>query len=269
MNHILLTGASSPLGYALAHLLIYNFPKASLTLTGRSVERLQDLKNSLASLAQITLLPLDLLIETERTTLIQWIKDHTPDLLINHAGAGLYGEALTHSIQEQVNILELNTRVVLELSLYAAHALIKQHQRGIIMNISSATDCFTYPTFSVYAASKSCVTNFSRSLDDEMIPYGIRILVSAPGPVATRFRMHAAKGHCKESAPRAMSCKQAAEEIVNQIKTQTPYHVFPRTIKVGRTLLRMLLPRGLLHKLLRKFLKNKYPSRSIAYDQDI
>lgn len=269
MNHILLTGASSPLGQALAHLLIYNFPKASLTLTGRSLKHLQELKNSLATLTQITLLPLDLLIEKERKTLIQWIKDHTPDLLINNAGAGLYGEALTHSIQEQINILELNSRVVLELSLYAAHALIKERKQGIILNISSATDCFTYPTFSVYAASKACVTNFSRSLDDEMIPYGVRVLVSAPGPVATKFRMHASKGHCVDAAPGAISCKQAAQEMINQIKTKTPYHVFPQTIKVGRALLRLFLPRYLLHKLLRKFLKNEYPSRSISYDQDI
>lgn len=269
MNHILLTGASSDLGKALALALVQETyklketKKPAITLTARSKDILEDIKQSLMQRADVNILPLDLLIEKERQILIEWIHTHVPDLVINSAGSGLYGNALFHPIQEQIDILELNARVVLELSLHSAQSLLSHKKQGIIVNISSATDALVYPTFSVYAASKSFVTSFSQSFDEEMAPYNIRILTSAPGPLATKFKAHASKGYSPHPAKNALSCEEAAEHIVQQIKRKKRYQVFPRTTQIGRALARTLLPASCRYRLLKGFLKHSYKNNSL------
>jgi len=268
MNCAVLTGATSDLGKELAYALAQK--SSRLLLTARSLEALQHLKNSLKNTqATVDLLAIDLLIEKERQTLIAWMERFAPDLLINSAGIGLYGECLSHPIKEQMDILTLNAHVPLELSLHAAKALLKEKKRGTILNISSATDQLIYPTFSVYASSKSFLTHVSKSLDYELAPYGIRVLASAPGPIATQFRAHASKGYATRLDPGALSCKQATQEILRQIERQERYHPFPLKVRVGRFLLNML-PESWRVKLLRRFLKPYYSRETIlSYDQDI
>ena len=55
-----------------------------------------------------------------RAPIVSLIHQESPDLIINNAGAGLYGPALNHSTQEQLNLLELNGNALLELTLEGA-----------------------------------------------------------------------------------------------------------------------------------------------------
>lgn len=257
MKRVLITGGSSALGIALAKTLLKYNPSLSLLLTGRNKEKLLSTQKDLSSY-DVTILVLDLLKIQDRKELLTWIDHHSPDLVINNAGIGLYGEALAHSIQEQLNILELNANVLLELSLHAAKALITNKKKGKIVNISSATDAFCYPTFSVYAASKAFVTSFSKSFDEELKPHGIRVLVSSPGQINTDFSKNASKGYFQSLNPTGMSCEKAAEEILWQIQKEKKAHVFPIKIRVSRYILLRFLPKWFISWLLKKSLKNRY-----------
>ncbi len=252
----LITGATSPLGKALAlELAKHSIP---LCLTGRQSTLLKDLQNTLSSLTKVEVLEIDLLKPHERHKLITWIKNHQPDLVINNAGIGLYGDALAHPIQDQLNILELNAHALLELSLHAAKALKEHVKKGTIVNISSAADHLTYPTFSVYSASKAFVTSFSQSFDEEMKPYSIRILTSCPGSIATNFQKNASKGYFQDIHSHAMSCNRAAKEIIYQIQKNKKIHVFLKSTWILRYLLLHFLPKKLIFFILKKMISKRF-----------
>lgn len=252
----LITGATSPLGRALAiELAKRSIP---LCLTGRQSTLLKDLQNTLSSLTKVEILEIDLLKPHERNKLIAWIESTQPDLVINNAGMGLYGDALSHSIQDQLDILELNAHALLELSLHAAKALKEHLKKGTIVNISSAADCLVYPTFSVYSASKAFVTSFSQSFDEEMKPYSIRILASCPGSIATNFQKNASKGYFQDVHSHAMSCDRAAKEIVYQIQKDKKVHVFSKKTWILRYLLLHLLPKRVIFFVLKKMISKRF-----------
>lgn len=254
MKKALITGGSSGLGVAMAKALLKHNSSLSLLLTGRDKEKLLSIQEELSSY-DVTTLVLDLLKPHDKKELVTWIEHHNPDLVINNAGIGLYGDALSHSIEEQLNILELNANVVLELSLHAAKAILAHKKTGTIMNISSATDQLCYPTFSVYAASKAFVTSFSKSFDEELKPHGIRVLVSSPGQINTDFRKHASKGYFQKPSSTALSCEEAAKEIIWQIQKEKKTHVFPTNVRICRYILLRCLPEWILSWILKRSLK--------------
>jgi short-subunit dehydrogenase len=252
----LITGATSPLGQTLAiHLAQYSI---RLCLTGRQSGLLKDLQENLSSLTQVEILEIDLLNPHERQHLTTWIEHNVPDLVINNAGMGLYGKALSHSIENQLDILHLNAHALLDISLHAAKALKEHLKGGTIVNISSATDCLIYPTLSVYSASKAFVTSFSQSFDIEMQPYSIRILASCPGSIATNFQKNASKNYFHDAHSHAMSCERATKEILYQIRKDKKVHTFSHTTKILRYLLVHCLPQSLISWILKKMICKRF-----------
>ena len=55
------------------------------------------------------------------------------------------------------------------------------------MNVASAAAFCPQPSFSVYAATKSYVLSFSRSLRTELCDEEIFVTAVCPGPVETEF----------------------------------------------------------------------------------
>jgi len=95
------TGASSGLGAGICRLLASK--GIPLLITGRNVERLKILADELQMLVPVEIIAADLSIEKERERLIDKIHEHVPDLIINNAGFGLYGPALTYETRQQKN----------------------------------------------------------------------------------------------------------------------------------------------------------------------
>lgn len=112
MKKGLITGASSGLGRALAVKLAEE--RIPLLLTGRNKEALIKLQRSLPVETQI--LACDL---KDPEPLLKMIEQEAPDLLVNCADFGLYGDLLDHSITSQVEILKVNGIALLKIS-YAA-----------------------------------------------------------------------------------------------------------------------------------------------------
>ena len=247
----LVTGASSGIGESLCYLLADK--GINILATGRNTERLKVLHDALKNKVEISTHACDLGKPEERSGLVALIHEHTPDLIINNAGSGLYGQALAHETSAQLNMLQLNANAVLELSLEGARALVSKKKKGIIMNISSVAGFFPFPNLSVYAASKSFVNAFSESFDWEMKEYGIRVLASCPGVVATRFRNRASSGelsHQKDPLD-VMTAEFAAKEVWDQIISQKPVRIFDWRYRLSQLFSR-LCPNWFLKSLLRK-----------------
>jgi short-subunit dehydrogenase len=215
MKRAFITGASSGLGKALSQLLAQR--GIPLLLTARNENALQELKNTLSVPTEIY--AADLSQPHERKACLAWVLSHAPDLIINNAGMGLYGPALSHSTTEQAALFELNAWATIEITLESARAFLKEKREGTILNVSSAAAFFLYPRHTLYAASKGCVKQFSQGLDYELKPSGIRVLTSCPGLIDTDFSLKASGNSTrKKNTAWMLSPERAAHLIIQQIE---------------------------------------------------
>ena len=109
-----------------------------------------------------------------------------PDLLVNNAGLGDYGEFATAAWPK----LEAMLRVNVEALTHLTHLLVPGMIRlggGAIINVSSLASLLPIPDFAVYAATKAYVTSFSEALRIELKDHGVEVLAVCPGPVHTEF----------------------------------------------------------------------------------
>lgn len=221
MKLALVTGASSGLGLELCGLLAQK--GYTLLVTGRK-ELPPALEAVTADLAR------------DRSKVIDLIRRHVPELVINNAGFAYYGPALGHSL----DILEVNATAAIEISLEAARVLKEQKKEGVILNVSSVASEISMPYMALYGAAKACLTSFSKSFDAEMRPFGIRILVALPGPIETPFAERASRGKFRQES--GLKKEYVAKRIWGQIVDKKQFQVIDWKQKVGIWLAR-LFPR--------------------------
>lgn len=239
----LITGASSGIGEALAVEL--SEKGVSLILAGRDRGRLESLASRLQERVSVEIAVVDLTKSEERSRLVNRIRESAPDLVINNAGSGLYGEALSYETADHLATVELNVSALLELTLEAARTLVSRGQTGVIMNISSVAATPVFPFFSVYSATKAFVNQLSESLDFELRGRGIRVLAACPGRVATRFQQRAARTEePHEPGESFMSTEFAAREILAQIDSGRRLRAFDWRYRLIEFLCRYVLPKS-------------------------
>lgn len=258
----LVTGASSGIGEAICHLLASK--GINLILHGRNKQALELLAKSLSREIQTKVLIADLCSPADRRSLVSVMEEMVPELVINNAGFGLYGEALTYHTDEQLEILEVNGKAVLELTLEAARILRTRERKGVIVNVASAAAFPIFPEFAVYAAVKRFVVSFSESFDEEVRSYGIRVLASCPGMVDTQFKIRAGGSKEQKTAPRGvMSASYAAEQIWQQIESGEKVHLFHFLYKIMTFLVLYVLPKQFVAKIVKKNINERHQQRPL------
>ena len=66
--------------------------------------------------------------------------------------------------------------------------MMKEQKCGTMINISSVCARQCWPTWSVYAAAKAGVLNFSKGMYLEMQPYNVRVTCVVPSSASTGFQ---------------------------------------------------------------------------------
>lgn len=113
-----------------------------------------------------------------------------PDILVNNAGFGLAGEAAALDAAEQLALLDLNIRAVVEITLRFLPAI--RAAKGKIMNVASIAGYFPGgPGMAAYYASKSFLLSFSRALHQELRDQGVTVSALCPGYTVTDFQARA------------------------------------------------------------------------------
>jgi len=249
-NLAFITGAGSGLGKELAiHLAKKKVP---LLLTSRDPQKLESLKEHLQSMTKVEVVAADLLVEKELNDLLVLIRAKKPDLIINNAGLGLYGDILCFTLENQMDLLKTNIDALVKISIESARTLQESHLSGVIMNISSAASFFTYPSFTLYAASKRFVKEFSLSFDEELSPYNIRVLTSLLGRFHSDFRYRASGFKCSSlKSWDTMSLSKTADKILLQIEKKKRSQVIDWRYKILCSLA-LLMPKRWLAKRLKK-----------------
>jgi short-subunit dehydrogenase len=116
-----------------------------------------------------------------------------PEILVNNAGFGLIGPAAALDPAEQLAIVDLNIRAVVELTLRFLPAIRAAH--GKILNVASVVAYFPGgPGMAAYYASKAFILSFSLSLSQELRPDDVTVSVLCPGYTRTGFQARAGIG---------------------------------------------------------------------------
>ena len=163
----------------------------NLIIHGRDPERLQKVAEELSKKVKVDIINAVLGNEAGRSKVVDLIHNAKPDLVVNDAGFGLSGDALTYDTSQQMDVMNVNANAVLEISLEAARTMRSENKKGVVLNVSSAAAFPIFPCMSVYSAAKAFVNQFSESFDEEMREHGIRILSACPGMVNTGFKSRA------------------------------------------------------------------------------
>ncbi len=112
------------------------------------------------------------------------------EIVVNNAGFGLAGDAVSLDRGEQLAMIDLNVRTLTDLSLAFAEALVRRKRSGIL-NVASVAAFLPGPGMAVYYASKAYVLSFTEALHHELAPKGVRVTALCPGPVPTEFQARA------------------------------------------------------------------------------
>jgi short-subunit dehydrogenase len=255
----LITGATSGIGKATCELFAQK--GLNLIVTGRNEKELQHLQETLSKQVNVQIVQADLSVDEGRRRLIDILHAQAPDLVINNAGFGFYGGALTYPTEEQVNILEVNGRALLELTLEAARTLISLNKKGVILNIASGAAFQILPNMAVYAASKAFVSHFSQAFDFEVKNYGVRILTLCPGMVATAFQTRAG-GSIEKQQTGVMTASFVAEQIWKQIEQLDPLLIIDWKYRL-LTFFSFLIPKSWIAKAVERIIAKRMNLRTL------
>lgn len=180
---ILITGASNGLGADFARNL--DNEKNELVLVARSKEKLEKLKSELNCKVNIEVM--DLSVKDNVYKLYNKYSGKI-DFLINNAGFGLYGKFYETSLDEELNMIDLNVITYHILTKLFLKDFVKRNE-GTILNVASSAAFEPGPLMSTYYASKSYVYNLTLGIYEELRRdnKNIKIHVLCPGPVDTGF----------------------------------------------------------------------------------
>jgi short-subunit dehydrogenase len=185
----LVTGSSSGLGEEFALQIAPRVGK--LVLVARREPLLVQLAERIRAAfphVEVATLAADLNRSAERDQLVDQLSSRglLPDLLVNNAGLGDYGEFASSDWGKLQSMLGVNIEALTHLSYLLVPQMIERG-RGAIIQVSSLASLIPIPDLAVYAATKACVTSFSEALRIELREHRIPVLAVCPGPVKTEF----------------------------------------------------------------------------------
>jgi uncharacterized protein len=184
----LITGASGGIGEVFARKLAARGENVLLVARsgGRLAEICEELRAAHGVDAQFVAMdlteddaPASLFEETERRGLVV-------DTLVNNAGFGSVGEFALLDLGNELRMVDLNVRALVELT----HRYLKgmrERRGGSIINVGSTTSFQPVPFMATYAATKAFVLSFSEALWEENRAWGVRVLALCPGSTDTNF----------------------------------------------------------------------------------
>ncbi len=219
---ILITGASSGIGHALATELAYQ--GARLVLAARRADRLSELKNSLGLLSQnviVSKCDVTNARDLEQAVEQAHLNFGRLDIVIANAAIPMQGEFEQLTLDNYRTLFETNVFGVLG-TCYAALDDLKQ-TGGTLVLIGSISAYMSTPGSSAYAMSKYAIRAFAEAARSELARYGIKVVLISPGFITSEHRLIDNKGvfhpEYEDWAPSylVMPAEKAARQIVRAI----------------------------------------------------
>lgn len=216
---IVITGASSGMGLAMAHAFARR--GCNVVLAARSPMPLERAAQQCEALGGRALaVPTDVTDASVMRALVDAAVTAFGriDIWINNAGMSLWGPFETIPLQSQKRLIEVNVNGVIN-GCYAVVPYFLQHgKRGIIINMASIGGRVPMPWLATYTASKFAVAGLTDALRYELASRSaIDVCGVYPGFVDTPTNLHSANytGHTLRPIPPVIDPVRVAEQIVD------------------------------------------------------
>ncbi len=193
---ILITGASSGIGEACAHVFAKN--NCRVILTARRKDKLNSVKQTLEKeyKAEVLNLVFDVRNRTEVENAINTLPEEWKniDVLVNNAGLSLGLDPLQNgNVDDWETMIDTNVKGLLYVSKVVSNMMIKNGY-GHIINIGSIAGKESYLNGNVYCSTKAAVDSLTKSMRIDLLPHGIKVTGIHPGAVETEFSIVRFKG---------------------------------------------------------------------------
>lgn len=234
----LITGATSGIGLATAHLLAKN--NFRVILCGRRKDRLAKEKALLNDFTEVHTLTFDVrdheaVKKTFEALPAEW---KAIDVLINNAGNAHGLDPIQNGdVRDWDAMMDINVKGLLYVSKEVIPGMVSR-KAGHIINMGSIAGKEVYPNGNVYSASKFAVDALTKGMRMDLNPFGIKVTSINPGLVETEFSLVRFKGDESRAGSVYKGFKPlTAEDIAGIILfvLQQPDHVVLADITVFPT----------------------------------
>ena len=246
MNIAIVTGASSGMGREFASQLSRYVCVDEIWVIARRRAALESLKAELD--VPVRPIVLDLCEAESFSALESLLAAQKPNvrLLVNAAGFGKFGTYHKISAQDDAKMIDLNCKALVLMT----RLVLPYMERGShILQLDSLSAFQPVPYITTYGATKAFVLSYSRAMNRELRPKGIRMMAMNPGWVKTEFFNHATQTNDENEVQYYNYLWEAKDVVATGLKdlykTKKDYsvHGFPIRIQVR---LVKLLPHSLV-----------------------
>ncbi|XP_055540320.1 dehydrogenase/reductase SDR family protein 7-like isoform X2 [Wyeomyia smithii] len=196
---VVITGASSGLGEALAH--VFFLAGCKVVLCARRRNELERVRKDLLALYTTmethspVILPLDL---SDISSLPLKIKEVLEihghiDIVINNGGVSIRSDCLSTAMDVDIKVMLVNYFGTVALTKACLPSMIERKQ-GRIVCISSVQGKFSIPHRSAYGASKHALQGFCDSLRAEISEHDVKVTLISPSYIRTALSVNALTG---------------------------------------------------------------------------
>ncbi len=188
MNVAIVTGASSGMGREFVLQLPEQVQVEEIWVIARRETALRQLQA--ACTGKVRPIPLDLTRMESFARFREILEAEQPEirLLVNAAGFGKFGDFQAVPLEDDCKMIDLNCRALVMMTRLC---LPYMHRGSHIVELDSLSAFQPVPYITTYGASKAFVLSYSRAINQELKPQGIRVMAVSPGWVRTEFFNHA------------------------------------------------------------------------------
>lgn len=226
---ILITGASSGIGYEAARMLSEQGHK--VYGAARRTERMESLRPY-----GVTPLSLDVTSDASAKEVIDDIirQEGRIDVLVNNAGYGELGPMETTSLEDAQRQLDVNVIGLARMTkLVLPH--MREHRSGRIVNVASIAGRITFGFAGWYNASKYAVEALSDATRMEVKPYGIDVVIIEPGGVYSNWGRIAAE-QLRKASDKTVYEEKAGRmaNVFEMMYGRNPYNLMTSAAKAAK-----------------------------------
>jgi len=176
-----ITGGGGGIGRAIA--LAYASVGANIVIGDLAPERCEETVERVRELGrEVLAVPMNAMESEQVRDLVAKADQHFGriDILVNNAGGVSYRPFLEQSEKSWRRHIDLNLVSMLTATSAAVPIMIREGRGGNILNVASIEGTRAAPNYSVYAACKAGMLNFTRTMALELAEHNIRINAIAP-----------------------------------------------------------------------------------------